>query len=536
MLEKRLIAMAGACLLAFAVVVCALAAVSTNPAYAAAAVQQSSTSVVLSEGRGNIYDCGFLPLTGTVSERYALIEPGRTSYHTLFEAIPAELRTQFYASIQRGSPFLMPVTGVAAARAQYTFEKPVRYQPMPIAQHLIGYLGASGHGVSGVEYAFDDLLTGGSTLTEVRCAMNARGGFIESDAPYLVESPGTGAGVMLTLDSSIQRACEAVGIEMVDKGCIVVLDAPTGRVRASVSLPLYDPENVAASIARQDTSLVNRALSAYNVGSVFKPLLAAAALEQGISAQETYECTGSIEVGGHVYRCAYGRGHGTVDMKTALEQSCNCYFVQLGLRLGAQTVYDITKSAGFGQSQQVAGGLRAASGNLPDAAQLEDLGQLASISFGQGALTATPVQVAAMMNLFANGGRYVEPVFVEGIVDEYTQSVTESLYRPVQRQVMDKDVAEVIRQMLVGVVEEGLGRKAAPRAGGAGGKTGTAQTGRYQEDGEEIMDAWFVGFYPAEEPRYTIAVLLDSGTHDSDDAAQVFAKVTDALSFFLAQE
>ena len=317
-------------------------------------------------------------------------------------------------------------------------------------------------------------------MTEVRCAMNARGGFIESDAPYLVESPGTGAGVMLTLDSSIQRACEAVGIEMVDKGCIVVLDAPTGRVRASVSLPLYDPENVAASIARQDTSLVNRALSAYNVGSVFKPLLAAAALEQGISAQETYECTGSIEVGGHVYRCAYGRGHGTVDMKTALEQSCNCYFVQLGLRLGAQTVYDITKSAGFGQSQQVAGGLRAAS--------------------------------------------------------EYTQSVTESLYRPVQRQVMDKDVAEVIRQMLVGVVEEGLGRKAAPRAGGAGGKTGTAQTGRYQEDGEEIMDAWFVGFYPAEEPRYTIAVLLDSGTHDSDDAAQVFAKVTDALSFFLAQE
>ena len=134
MLEKRLIAMAGACLLAFAVVVCALAAVSTNPAYAAAAVQQSSTSVVLSEGRGNIYDCGFLPLTGTVSERYALIEPGRTSYHTLFEAIPAELRTQFYASIQRGSPFLMPVTGAAAARAQYTFEKPVRYQPMPIAQ------------------------------------------------------------------------------------------------------------------------------------------------------------------------------------------------------------------------------------------------------------------------------------------------------------------------------------------------------------------------------------------------------------------
>ena len=74
------------------------------------------------------------------------------------------------------------------------------------------------------------------------------------------------------------------------------------------------------------------------------------------------------------------------------------------------------------------------------------------------------------------------------------------------------------------------------QAVGTEAKTATPQKGRYQEDGEEIMDAWFVGFYPAEEPRYTIAVLLDSGTHDSDDAAQVFAKVTDALSFFLAQE
>ena len=142
-----------------------------------------------------------------------------------------------------------------------------------------------------------------------------------------------------------------------------------------------------------------------------------------------------------------------------------------------------------------------------------------------------------MMNLFANGGRYVEPVFVEGIVDEYTQSVTESLYRPVQRQVMDKDVAEVIRQMLVGVVEEGLGRKAAPpgrRCGGA--RRGQRRRAAIRRTEKKLWTRGSWVFYPAEEPRYTIAVLLDSGTHDSDDAAQVFAKVTDALSFFLAQE
>ena len=514
MLEKRLIAMAGACLLAFAVVVCALAAVSTNPAYAAAAVQQSSTSVVLSEGRGNIYDCGFLPLTGTVSERYALIEPGRTSYHTLFEAIPAELRTQFYASIQRGSPFLMPVTGAAAARAQYTFEKPVRYQPMPIAQHLIGYLGASGHGVSGVEYAFDDLLTGGSTLTEVRCAMNARGGFIESDAPYLVESPGTGAGVMLTLDSSIQRACEAVGIEMVDKGCIVVLDAPTGRVRASVSLPLYDPENVAASIARQDTSLVNRALSAYNVGSVFKPLLAAAALEQGISAQETYECTGSIEVGGHVYRCAYGRGHGTVDMKTALEQSCNCYFVQLAQKLGAGRLYQMGLDFGFGTPIALYKDFQSAAGRLPSLSVLASPGQLALLGFGQGKLTDTPLHFARCVAAIAGGGVYCSP--------DLTGKATAK-----PRRVMQAGHAKTLLAYMRTVVAAGTGSGADYR-GRSAGKTATAQSGRYVQ-GREVLNTYFAGVYPFDHPRYAIVVMRENGTSGAADCCPVFRRIVSKL-------
>ena len=534
-MENRLIALACICILAFTLVTASLALVSSNQDYAFAAARQSGVSVVLSEGRGNIFDCNFNQLTGTAMRQYAFIEPGRASYHTLFEAIPASLRASFYESIQRGMPFLMPVTGEAASRAQYLFYAPERYQPMPIAQHLIGYLDNTGHGVSGVEYAYDDLLSGGSTQKQIVCSMNAYGNWIESDAPRAADISGTGAGVMLTLDSRIQRTCEAIGMEMIDKGCILVMETATGRIRASVSLPLYDPENVAASIARQDTSLVNRTVNAYNVGSVFKPLLAAAALEQGISEEETYECVGAIEVGGHIYRCAYGRGHGTVDMRTALSQSCNCYFVWLGLQLGAQTVHEAAEAAGFGQSQQVAAGMRTVSGNLPSTGQLTDRGQLASVSFGQGALTATPVQVAAMMNLFAGEGRYLEPSFVEGIVNEYEQTVSQSLYRPVQRQVFSLQTAQTVRQMLVGVVEEGLGQKAAPRVGGAGGKTGTAQTGRYDEAGEEIMDAWFAGFYPADEPVYTIVVLLDSGTHGSDDAAGIFAQVADSLSFFLEE-
>ncbi len=532
-MEKRLLTLAAGGVLMFSIAASSTAIVAVNSEYAQAALRQSAVSVELSDGRGNFFDCDFQPLTGTSQQWCAFLEPGRSSYHALFKAIPADLREEFYGSIQQGMPFLMPIEGEEAARAQYVFSRPLRYQAMPIAQHLIGYVDTSNQGVSGLEYAFDTLLTGGSTQTQVRCSMNARGMWIESDEPHLVEARGTGAGVMLTLDSTLQRACEAIGTQMIDKGCILVLDAQTNRVRASVSLPLYDPEDVAASIARQDTSLVNRAVGAYNVGSVFKPLLAAAALEQGMDPEESYECTGSIVVGGHIYRCAYGRGHGAVSLQSALEQSCNCYFVQLGIRLGAETVYRIARDAGFGQSVCIAKTLRTSSGNLPDAQQLSDRGQLASISFGQGALTASPVQIAAMMGLFANGGLYIEPTFVEGIVDEYERTVTESLYKPVQRRAVSEETALAVRKMLVGVVENGLGRKAAPRKGGAGGKTGTAQTGRYQEDGEEILDAWFAGFYPAEEPRYIVVVLLDSGTHESDEAAQIFSRVADVLSFFV---
>ena len=209
--------------------------------------------------------------------------------------------------------------------------------------------------------------------------------------------------------------------------------------------------------------------------------------------------------------------------------------MQLGLRLGGEIVEEYAARAGFGESTPIYGALRTARGNLPDAKTLENLGELATISFGQGKLLASPVQMAAFINIFANGGVYIAPTFVEGIVNEYTQTVTESLYAPLRRQAVDPATAEAVKTMMIHVVDEGLGKSAKPAVGGAGGKTGTAQTGRENKEGEEIMDAWFTGFYPAENPRYTIVVLLDENTHSGEDACKIFAKVADSLRFFMPE-
>lgn len=533
MTTSRVVAIFSFFILSFAVLGANLALLCTNETYAQAAADQSQTTLALYDGRGNIYDCNFFPLTNVFTETYAAVEPGRSSYHSLFASVPETEKSRFYTQIQQGSPFLIQVDAAQEAQADYLFSCPVRYYPNPTAVHLLGYLDAEGHGVSGVEYAYDELLTGASTSTSVLCTTTAVGAFLESAPPKLLYTQGTGAGVMLTIDEHIQRICEGVAQQMMTKGSIVVLETATGRVRASVSMPTYDPENVAASIAKNDSSLINRSISAFNVGSVFKPILAAAALEAGIDPNAVYECTGSTEIGGHVYRCAYGKGHGQVNLRQALEQSCNCYFIHLGLQLGAEQVEHAAQVCGFGTATCYLGAQPTAQGNLPDAQQLTDLGQLASISFGQGTLLASPVQVAASINVFANGGRYIEPTFVEGIVNEYSQTVTQSLYTPIQRQAFRTDTAQAVKEMLISVVENGLGQKAMPLHGGAGGKTGTAQTGRFLDSGEEIMDAWFAGFYPAEEPQYTIAVLLDSGTCSSDDAAAIFAKVTTDLGMYL---
>ena len=527
-------AAAAACMMAvFSVLTAHLAMIAADPQYAAAARAQSEETLLLDEGRGNFYDCNWTRLTGAQYVEYGLFSPGRESYSEWFGAVDGAERAAFYENVQSLAPFLLPLDK-DSERPQYVFRKTQRYMTMPIAEHLIGYLDGEGTGVSGLEAAFDGLLEGAYTRQSVWCAANAVGAVITDGRaqPHEVKTLGTGAGVMLTLDARIQRICESIAADMIDKGCIVVLESRTGRVRASVSAPSFDPTDVAASIERDDTSLINRPVSAFNVGSVFKPLLAAAALEAGVSPEQTYECTGAIEVNGHVYRCAYGRGHGTVDMRTALEQSCNCYFIRLGLSLGAQRVYEAAAAAGFGRASTIAGSWRTAAGSLPSQEELEDLGQLASVSFGQGALTATPLQVAAFMNIFANEGRYIEPTFVEGIVDAYRRQVSESLYAPVQTQAFSAAAAEQVRAMLAGVVENGLGQPAQPAMTTAGGKTGTAQTGRYGEDGEEKLDAWFAGFYPADAPRYTIAVLLDDSAHSSTDAAEVFAAVAAGLYCF----
>ncbi len=528
---RRLYSMCSVLAVFCAAILCRVYWVGTDTAYAASAGGQSLSETELPRSRGDFYDRNGQPLTGTEPRWYALCIPGDSSYATLFPYVSFEEQAELYEKRNSMSPFLVEVSTDLTANGVYTYTGSERYLPNPIARHLIGYLNGEGVGVSGLERAYEDILSQSGDLRTVTCTTTAQGSLMTGTGPELQTVSGSRQGVQLTLDANLQRACEGIAAMEMERGCILVMDTATGDILASVSMPEFDPDDLVKSIEADDTSLINRPLSAFSAGSVFKVVLAQAAYEAGYS-WFTHDCTGSVEVGDQVFRCAEGRAHGLVNLRGALEQSCNCYFIELGQLLGGQRILQAAQKFGFGQASAVAPGLKSAAGNLPSAQSVADTdgGQLAMFSFGQGALTVSPLQITAMMNAVANGGVWTAPRFVQGVVDADTMEQTQAVETAEDVRVCDESTATVLRSMLTSVVEDGIGRQAAPKTGQAGGKTGTAQTGQFNEEGEELLNYWFSGFWPAEDPRYTITVLQDTVLEPETSSAALFARVVDAIT------
>ena len=437
---RRVLALYGALLLGFAAVVCRLYWLCSNTEYAVRAEAQSEAVLRLPAARGNFYDCGGLPLTGISQRWLALCFPGESSYARLYPYADADGQARLYRERNTSRPFLLDVVQDVSGLGVRCYAVPRRYAAAPLAEQLIGYLDSEGHGAAGLEAALDDVLYTGERDT-LHCAVTAQGRLRRGSEPILEKADSAPQGVRLTLSRSIQRAAEGVAAESMATGCILIIDAASGKVRACVSLPGFDAANVGESLTAPDSPLLNRAFSAYAVGSVFKPVLAAAALEAG-EGDFIRECPGYDALNGQVYRCAGSVPHGLVGLDGALEKSCNGYFIELGRELGPERVRKMAAALGFGKGQDIADGLRSASGVLPEAETLENEGQFANFCFGQGELLATPLQVAGMMNTIAAGGVYHTPLFVECTVDETTGEELTPLAHGSSRRVFSEQTAE----------------------------------------------------------------------------------------------
>ena len=523
---KRIVALFSVLILLFSAVIWRLSWLNRKEDFAQAANQQSTYTLEVSQSRGMIYDCQGQSLVNDSFHYMAAVLPNNES--------AATLRSQFASAdlwrekMNSRVPFLTEVnTDAVRGEGVEVFSVPDRYSMDYTAPHIVGYVDADGVGQTGIERIFNDFLKSVGEKVKVRYQIDAMGRALSGNGIEILQEGNRSDGVVLTLYKGLQQACERIlsGAEV--NGAIVVMDLADGGLRAVASAPGFDPRNVAESMNNPDSPLVNRAFGAYAVGSTFKLLVAATALEQGISPEQTYVCSGWLDINGQIFKCNQLAGHGEIDMEQAITHSCNCYFIQLAQQIGAQNLRDMAVRFGFSKADLLADTLQTASGNLPDAQQLENSAELANFGFGQGLLTATPIQICKMIATIADGGKLLSPYLVQGI---YLGGALQQETSFSANRVISEKTANLLRKFMQTVVVEGSGQLATPKTGGAGGKTASAQTGIYDEKEEEIVHAWFGGFYPAEDPQFAIVVFVENGQSGNRVAAPLFAQVADSLS------
>ncbi len=349
--------------------------------------------------------------------------------------------------------------------------------------------------------------------------------------------PKEGSNVTLTLDAGAQEtATAALGGQ---RGSVVAIEPSTGAVRAMVSIPSYDPNEVpddfrALNREGSGSPLVNRATFAgYPPGSTFKVVTAAAALDSGeFSPDSVLSGENGLAISGVPLQNFGGASFGSIDMTTALTNSVNTYWAQVGEQVGADTLYEYMDRFGFNKrlpldypaGQIVASGIYE-QGDLLTAADSFDIGRVA---IGQERLLATPLQMAQVAAAVANGGKLMEATLMQEVTDPDGRT-SEQLDPDEQSEVMSEETAAELSAMMQSVVNEGSGTAAALSGISVAGKTGTAEHG-VTEECSEPNQAWFIGFAPAEDPQIAVAATVEctSGT-GGEVAAPIAATVMESL-------
>ena len=501
--------------------------IQNKPAQAAAG--QNSYTVSVNTTRGTIYDTQLRPLVNTQKRYIAAILPDETLLSRLRPALDDASFDSLVSRLQNQRPLAVRLQEpVAIADGMKLFFTPDRYGERLLAPHIIGYLDTdTGAGCTGLEAALDEQLQRYGGEITVSFPVSGNGNGLAGAQPQVTDTTSRSAGgVVLTIDKEIQQIVEDLAPDYLTKGAVIVMEPQNGAILAMASFPTFQPHTVADSIAANDGALVNRALSLYDCGSVFKTVTAAAALEQGVSLKQLFECTGGMTVENTTFHCHERLGHQNLQFADAYAQSCNLYFIRLAQLIGGKAVRNMALSCGLGDEIKLADGITAPAAVLPTETELQHEAALANFSFGQGKLLATPLHITRMTAAVANDGTMPVPHIVKGEISE-DGAVSLEEERGGER-AFSKETAILLREMMERVVTHGTGRAAALAICSSAGKTGTAQTG--QMNGENpVVQSWFTGYFPAETPQYVVTVLAEDAENTNGRATALFCEIVNKI-------
>ena len=427
------------------------------------------------------------------------------------------------ATGQKINSLKIPGVVVVSERSRYGYNS--------LAAHVTGYINSvDNEGVSGIEGMYDDILRGNQP--EYATALVDATDRVIPGLGYkrLRLSGGSGpSNVVLTLDRSIQKNVEHVMDLHSINGAVVVLRPSTGEILAMASRPNFDANYLGDYLTQNASPLLNRAVSAYQPGSVFKLVTAAAALESGIvRPDDQFYDPGYIEVNNLRFKgWDYDKGgRGALTFTDALAYSSNPVLIEVGLKLGAERLLSFAQKFGFGHKSNLNFNGEVA-GNLPNLDTIYP-GELANLAIGQGQFEATPLQVASMIATIANDGIKVDPYLVSKLTNS-EGIVVKSYEASSGTRVISKKTAQQMQQMMTAVTRVGTGQTAYVEGLGSAGKTGSAETGRTNGAGQGISHAWFAGYGPLINPQYAIVVFVEDGMSGGDVAAPIFGEILSGI-------
>lgn len=393
----------------------------------------------------------------------------------------------------------------------YLLKESKRYYPHnEMLSHVLGYVGIDNQGLSGLELEYNDILTG--EYGSIQYFSDAKGNNLERNSVYV--EPEDGLDIYLTVNygiqSSIERELDNVVLRYNPDGAwAIAMDPNTGEILGMSSRPNFNPNNY----KNYDTETINRNMAiwaSYEPGSTFKILTLSAAVNEGKVdlLKDTFYDGGSVNVDGARIKCWKHGGHGSQTFLEVVQNSCNPGFVELGNRLGKETLFDYINKFGYGKKTGI--DLNGeATGIL---FSLDKVGpvELATTAFGQG-VSVTALQQVVAVSAAINGGTLYKPYIVKRVAyHENGQIIKEVKPTIVRDNIVTKDTSEKVRMTLESVVSLGTGRNAYIDGYRVGGKTGTAQkvnNGIYMQ-GNYIVS--FIGFLPANDPKIVVYLAIDN--------------------------
>jgi len=438
--------------------------------------------------------------------------------------------------------------------------KPIReYGNGQLAAHLLGYLGEISEaeldkeeyqsynpgdyvGKSGIERSWERYLHGSDGGRQIE--VDARGRYLRTISET---SPTIGNSIVLTIDRDLQKHAEQ---SFGDKaGAAVAIDVNSGEILAFVSNPGFDPSLFTGRMSPQQWQtyledkrhpLENKALKGqYPPGSTFKIITALAGLQEGlINENTTVVCKGAHTVGRDTFKCWDKKGHGVVNLKRALKESCDVYFYQLGERLGVDRI--ATYAREFGLGAPVGVGLENEKGGLVPTTDWKEKkygkkwyrGETLPVSIGQGYTLTTPIQLAALIAGVATEGTVYRPYLVKKVVDPDGRVIKEFTPEVLKKVALRPEHFRPVKEGLLAVVNEprGTGGMARLYEVKVAGKTGTSQVVKLRDSKGGVPyqyrdHALFVAFAPYDKPEVAVAVVVEHGEHGGSAAAPIAGRI-----------